>query len=221
MLSALLALAGLLWLSPQLFRPLRQARWAAVGSAGRRSLLGCRHSSQQFTLSSALKWACEKQNACRSAWRTEAWLTVLFKSTAWPPTGQPPRSGVTKRCAWGDNRGQGPRALLPAVPAMGGRRMVGRSIVGRCGVSLQYQFMAARNGITYWFDGTADPGDGDLPYLVAWMLGLTLQPKPELTAVSWPQTSAVSSYRARAALAGVLQPVGATSKVSMRAPVHR
>lgn len=81
--------------------------------------------------------------------------------------------------------------------------------------------MAAINDITYLPEGTADPGDGVLPHLVARMLGLTLQPKPEITAAYWPQTQAVSSYSTRAALAGVLQPLGATSKVSMRAPMHR
>lgn len=74
-------ISRLLWLSPPLFRPLRQARRAAVGSAGRRSPLGCWHGSRQLAPSSALKWACKRQNTCPRAWKTEAWLTVLFKST--------------------------------------------------------------------------------------------------------------------------------------------
>lgn len=83
------------------------------------------------------------------------------------------------------------------------------------------QFVAAINGVTYWPEGTVDPRDGVLRYLVARMLGLILQPKPEIPAASQPQTPAVSSYRARAALAGVLQPLGGASKVSMRAAMHR
>lgn len=94
-------ISRLLWLSPPLFRPLRQARRAAVGSVGRRSPLGRRHSSRQLAPSSALKWTCKRQNTCLRAWRTEAWLTGLFKSTAWPPTGQPSCGGVTRRCTLG------------------------------------------------------------------------------------------------------------------------
>lgn len=98
-------ISRLLWLSPLLFRPLRQARRAAVGSMGRRSPLGCRHGSRQLAPSSALKWTCKRQNTCRRAWRTEAWLTGLFKSTAWPPTGQPSCGGVTRRRTPGVTRG--------------------------------------------------------------------------------------------------------------------
>ena len=53
-------ISRLLWLSPLLFRPLRQACRAAVGSTGRRRPLGRRHGSRQLAPSSALKWACKK-----------------------------------------------------------------------------------------------------------------------------------------------------------------
>lgn len=67
---------------------------------------------------------------CPCAWKTEAWLTLLFKSTAWPPTGQPPRRGVMKRCTWSDKRRQGQRTSLLSVPAMHGWQAHGGVIEG-------------------------------------------------------------------------------------------
>lgn len=48
-------ISRLLWLSPPLLRPLRQACRAVVGSVGRQSPLGCRHGSRQIAPSSPLK----------------------------------------------------------------------------------------------------------------------------------------------------------------------
>lgn len=98
--SALLALAGcsgFLRHSSVHYARLAGLRLAAQG-AGAHWDAG----SRQLASSSALKWACKKETTRPCAWKTEAWLTVLFKSTARPPTGQPPRNRVMRRCTRGD-----------------------------------------------------------------------------------------------------------------------
>lgn len=120
-MSALLALAGcsgFLHYSSVHYARLAGLRLAAWGARAHWDT-----GSRQLVSSSALKWACKKETTCSCAWKTEAWLTVLFKSTAWPPMGQPPHSRVTRRYTRGDED-KGPRSWL-SWPGMCGRATEG------------------------------------------------------------------------------------------------
>lgn len=62
-----------------------RARWDAGTAAGR------------SPLPPLLSRLVKQQTTCLCAWKTEAWLTVLFKNRAWPPCGR-----VMRRCNWDD-----------------------------------------------------------------------------------------------------------------------
>ena len=129
-LSALLALAGcsgFLRCSLGHYARLAGLRLAARGAGG---LWDAGTAAGSSPLPPLLSGLVKKQNTCLRAWKTEAWVTVLFKSTAWPPTGQPPRCRVTRRCTQGDKRRRGQRTSLPAVLAMHGQQARGGVIEG-------------------------------------------------------------------------------------------